>query len=183
MAHGMNGAMTADSANGMPHTEGLQVIVRYRRLDVGHLTLDLTFVDEATFTSPLTFAVQMTLAADTEMIEAVCETDSAAWTGRVGDIRREGIAVAPEILAGHVGTYSGPFAGRPRTLDVTLKDGSLFVSVKDLPSAVPIALTPLSDTLFMSNGLAYQFVRDLHRTTVQVIETHVDGDVSYQRRR
>jgi hypothetical protein len=42
------------SQRGLPHSEALRVMERYRRLDVGHLQVEVTFTDPATYeTRPL----------------------------------------------------------------------------------------------------------------------------------
>jgi hypothetical protein len=165
--------------SGVPHTEGLEIIERYQRIDLGHLKLDITFIDAA-FTKPLSFTVNMELAVDTEMIESVCEVGSTTWSGHVSDLQRDGVTLTRAVLARYVGTYSGPFAGRIRVLEVALRDDTLYID--GLSTAGAEALTPLSETLFMSTGgLPYEFVKDQQGSTSEMIETHVDGGVTYSR--
>src|SRR5207244_5382462 len=59
---------------GLPHTEKLRVTERYRRPDLGHLNIDVTFIDPDTFDQPLVFSLAMQLVTDTEMLEEVCES-------------------------------------------------------------------------------------------------------------
>ena len=49
----------------------------------------------------------MALAADTEMLEAVCERSSEHWTGSVSDAANSTVTVAPDVLARYVGVYRG----------------------------------------------------------------------------
>ena len=58
--------------DGHPHTEALRMTERYRRRDFGNLDLDVTLSDPAVYARPWTVAVRAELAADTELIEWVC---------------------------------------------------------------------------------------------------------------
>ena len=66
---------------------------RYRRRDFGHMQLEVTFTDPGAFAKPWGFTVDMTLAADTEMLEAVCEKSSDAWAGSLTDAANQGVSV------------------------------------------------------------------------------------------
>jgi hypothetical protein len=59
------------NASGQPHTEALRVTERYRRRDVGHLEVEVTFTDPAAYAKAWGFTANMALAADTEMLESV----------------------------------------------------------------------------------------------------------------
>jgi hypothetical protein len=90
---------------GLPHTEALSMRERYQRQDFGHLRVDVTFTDPAAYTTPWSFTVNFALAADTEMVEAVCEGRSADdhWVGTVSDSRRSAKRVSQDVLATYVG--------------------------------------------------------------------------------
>ena len=66
------------SRYGVSHTEALRMTERYRRPDFGHLQLEVTFTDPGAYAKPWGFTADMALAADTEMLEAVCERSSDA---------------------------------------------------------------------------------------------------------
>ena len=57
---------------GYPHTEALRAVERYRRADFGHLTLEVELHDPALYTAPWKATVEAQLAADTELLEYVC---------------------------------------------------------------------------------------------------------------
>jgi hypothetical protein len=118
------------------------------------------------------------LAADTEMLERVCETSSEHWTG--SSLRTSAVTVAPDVLAKYVGVYSGFWGGRPRTVEVTVSGGDLVATIEG-------ATTPLlarSETLFESSGgLGYRFIVDGSGAATHVEEIHVSGDYRYARRR
>ena len=50
---------------------------RYRRRDFGNLDVEVTFSDPKVYAKPWTVAVRAELAADTEMIEWVCNESAA----------------------------------------------------------------------------------------------------------
>ena len=95
---------------GLPHTEALRMTQRYQRRDLGHLRIDFIFTDTSAYTKPLTLMVNMQLAADTEILEAVCETSSDHW-GTPSE-RTSAVRVAPDVLAKYIGSYSGFWAHR-----------------------------------------------------------------------
>lgn len=68
------------NARGLQHTEALRMTERYTRRDVGSLTIDVTFTDPGAFQQPLRLAVDMTLAADTELLGRVARRE--VTTGR-----------------------------------------------------------------------------------------------------
>ncbi len=59
--------------DGHPHTESLRMVERYRRRDLGHLDLDVTFDDPGAYARPWTVAVPLELFPDTELLESVCK--------------------------------------------------------------------------------------------------------------
>ena len=65
-------------------TEALRVIERFHRKDFGHMSLQITIDDSKAYTKPWTVNEQLTLMADTELLEAVCENnqDPAHMVGK-----------------------------------------------------------------------------------------------------
>jgi hypothetical protein len=147
---------------------------------LGHLRIDVIFTDPSAYTKPLNLVVNMALAADTEMLETVCETSSDHWG--VPSEPTAVVSVVPDILAKYVGTYSGFWGGRPRTVKVSLSAGELLATIDDEPQ--PIPLVALSETLFESSeGLEYRFASDGSGPAKSVEEIHVSGDYKLERRR
>jgi hypothetical protein len=164
-------------ARGFPHTEGLRMTERYRRIDFGHLGI------EATLQDPTVYARPWTLAADTEMPDMRCDpADSRTehWTGKASDAQRSSVKVSPEILAKYVGVYKGEWIGRPRTVEITFSGGALYVAVE---GGAPQPLAPLSDTIFSGTGLGYRFILDDNGVATDVMEIHVSGDYRLQRQK
>jgi hypothetical protein len=58
--------------SGHPHSDALHVIERLRRLDFGHMEIQITIDDEKTYTRPLTFTQPQILLADSELLEHFC---------------------------------------------------------------------------------------------------------------
>jgi hypothetical protein len=169
--------------DGYPHTEALRMTERFRRPDFGHLEVAITFEDPEVYSKPWTVAMHARLAADTEMLESVCNENSSGtehWIGKRSDAEKTKVEVAPEILAKYVGVYAGPYIGGPRTVEISFSGGSLFVSVNQGPKQ---ALVPQSETDFSGTGLGYRFVRDNNGVATHLIEGHVSGDYRYERQR
>ena len=165
---------------GLPHTEALRMTERYLRPDFGHLRIDVTFSDPSAYTKPLSFTVNMQLAADTEMLETVCETSSDHWAGT--SLQTSAVDVAPRVLAKYVGVYSGVWGQRPRTVEIVLPGNTLAAMIDGAKQSLPLAAR--SETLFESSeGLGYRFIVDASGAVTHVEEIHVSGDYRYERRR
>ena len=182
------------SRYGVSHTEALRVTERYRRTDFGHLEVEVTFTDPDAFSEPWGFAVNMELAADTEMLEAVCERDSEDWEGNLSDAANLGVSVAPDVLAGYVGVYTGIYQGNERTYEVSLSEGQLSATVVGAYSASGLGaagvdegasrlLVPQSETLFDGLGLGYRFIVGDNGVATNLMVIHVSGDYNYSRQR
>jgi hypothetical protein len=169
--------------DGYPHTEALRLTERYRRTDFGHLEITVTFQDTGAYSRAWTVPVRAQLAADTELLEEVCNENSDSgqehWAGTLADDEKSAVKIAPETMAKYVGVYKGPYINAPRTIEVSFSGGALFISVNGGPKQ---RIFPQSETSFSGTGLTYQFVRDDHGIATRVIEGHVSGDYNYERR-
>jgi len=180
---------------GLSHTESLRTTERYRRLDFGHMQLEVTYEDPGAFATPWGFTVNMELAADTEMIETVCERSSEDWVaGSLSDVADRAVSVPPEVLARYVGAYTGIYGGNERTYEVSLSGGQLFATIVGVFNArglgaagldedAPRALVPLSETVFEGLGLGYRFIVNDEGAATDLMVTHVSGDYRYSRQR
>jgi hypothetical protein len=177
--------------DGLPHTESLRVTERYTRLDFGHMRLDVTFEDPGTFDMPLHAEIDMEFQADNEMLETVCNEASEGdgrWGGALSDAARADVEVAPEVLAGYVGTYEGNWLRTVTTLEVTLEDGELFLlrtppyAEAEFTGTGRSQLVPQSETAFeCSCGLGFVFTVDDDGVATEVSEVHVSGEWIYSR--
>ena len=58
--------------SGHPRSEAMRMTERYRRRDVGHLDVEITFDDPKTYNKSFTINVTHLLQADTDILEYVC---------------------------------------------------------------------------------------------------------------
>ncbi len=72
---GFNGKGWLDT-NGHPTTDALRVIERYRRLDFGHMDVEITIDDPKAYTRPWTVHENPELIPDTELLEYICEENN-----------------------------------------------------------------------------------------------------------
>jgi len=174
------------SRYGQPHSEALRVTERYRRRDVGHLHVDVTFTDPDAYVKPWGFAADMTLAADTEMIEAVCEQTSDHWEGKVSDATSVGVTVAPDVMARYVGVYTGMYLTNRRTIEVSLSGGQLvakIIGAAGVDGGEIRPLIPRSQTMFEGIGIGYRFIVNDKGEATALDEIHISGDSRFQRQR
>lgn len=183
---GFNDRTWLDSS-GHPHTEALRTTERYRRRDLGHLDVEVTLQDPKVYTRPWTVTVSAELAADTELLEFVCNENSGRrehWVGTASDDAKSEVKVAPEILASYVGTYvEQPKLWRvvPRVVKVTFSDGVLFGEMDGRGKERQFAR---SDTKFSGfAGLAIEFVKNSQGVVTDLYVKHVSGDYRFARQR
>ena len=169
---------------GYPHTEKLRMTERYRRTDFGHMDIAVTFQDPGVFAKPFTVPLRAALAADTELLESVCNdsTDNGQqhWVGTATDAEETKVNVPAEVLAKYTGVYKGLYLGAPRTVEVSLSGDSLSVAVDGGPKR---PLIPQTETNFAGTGLSYRFIPDEHGIATDVVEVHVSGDYKYARQK
>jgi hypothetical protein len=173
--------------SGHPHTENLRMTERYRRRDFGHLDLDVTLQDAAVYSRPWTVAVSAELAADTELLEFVCNENSGRrehWVGKASDEAKSQVKVAPAILASYVGTYvEQPKLWRivPRVVKITFADGVLFGEMDGRGKERQYARSETSFSGFA--GLAIEFVKNSRGVVTDLLVQHVSGDYRFARQR
>jgi hypothetical protein len=147
---------------GLPQTESLRLTERYRRRDLGHLELDVTFDDPKTFAKPFTLHMDKTLTPDTEIIEDVCENE------RDSSHLESGIKVAPEILAKYTGTYQ---FGTGR--EVVVKALGYRLSIEDSANPLDQLFVARSETVFLSSvsQAVVEFFRDSQGAVTHFVRT------------
>lgn len=168
---------------GYPHTEGLRTIERYRRSDFGHLTIEVELHDPTVYAAPWKTTIEAQLAADTELLEYVCnenKTFHEHWVGTRSDAARAEVTIAAETLAKYAGTYTErpPFwqgAAVARVFAIRFADGALYLG--------QARLSPQSETIFDNSGLAIEFARDADGVPTHLFDKHVSGDYRFDRTR
>ncbi|HEY1308058.1 MAG TPA: hypothetical protein VGF24_31110 [Vicinamibacterales bacterium] len=169
--------------DGHPHTEQLRTTERYRRTNIGSLTIDVTFSDPGAYAKPWTVSVRAALAPDTEMIEWVCNESPHGvehWVGKASDERKGEVQVDPAILAKYVGTYveQPPFwRAIARVVEITVADGKL---VADMDGRGKVTLIATSDTEFSGlYGLGVGFTQG---GSGGLFVKHVSGNYRFARK-
>jgi hypothetical protein len=164
---GFNDRGWLDSA-GHPQTESLRITERMRRRDFGHMDFEITIDDPKVFSRPFTIKTERLLAADTDLIEDVCENERSLRR-MTGDT---GVRVNPKILA----TYAGTYELAPGREFAIVATGDLLY-VKGL-SEPKLPLFVQSNTRFMSTATpnGFEFVTDRQGKVTHVIVRGADGD-------
>jgi hypothetical protein len=161
---------------GHPHSEKLRVTEKFRRVDFGHIQFQMTYDDPDTLTKPITLSLGMNYAADTDMLENVCNEGNIDRAHLVGT-GTPGVPLSPDVLARYVGRYEfregsrnvAAFMGVNQ--NVTLVNGQLYLK------AIP--LIPRSETKFDSTGAAAEFVLDASGKVTRLILSQPEGDGIY----
>jgi len=147
---------------GNPQTETLRITERFRRRDFGHMDLEMTFEDPKTFSKPFTLSMEKALAADTDLLEDICENEvSRAHL-------TSGVKLAPSVLAKYAGTYE--FApGRQAVVTVAGEQ----LLVQDPTSPLDSLFVARSETVFLSSvsQVVIEFVKDARGTVTHFIRT------------
>ncbi len=174
--------------SGHPHTEALRMTERYRRRDFGHMDLEVTLQDPAVYSRSWTVAVRAELAADTELLEYVCNENSRRdlehWVGKASDETKSQAKVAPEILAKYVGTYvEQPQLWRvvPRVVEITFSDGVLFGDMDG--RGIGAAICALGNQLFWIRRPGDRIRQDSQGVVTDLYVKHVSGDYRFARQR
>jgi hypothetical protein len=80
---GFNDTSWVDNS-GRPHTEKLHVVERFRRVDRGHLAVEMTFEDPGAYAKPFTIKGVYDAAPDEEIQEFICNENNADLPHMVG---------------------------------------------------------------------------------------------------
>src|SRR5262249_2603457 len=97
---------TTLDAFGHPHTEDLRITGRFRRIDFGHLEMNITFDDPKAYNRPWTITVRAQLVPDTELLEFICNENEQDSKHLVGQTDEEAnVKVPASLLEKYAGTY------------------------------------------------------------------------------
>ncbi len=154
---GFNGRTWLD-VGGHPHSERLKTIERFRRVNFGRIDRQVTLIDEEFYKQPIVLQARMTFAADTDMLEYICNENPRSrphLTGRTEQERK--LVVRPDVLRRYVGTYNlVDGGGATRQLVVSLDNGQLFLALNGKGHT---PMVPLSESTFIAVG-TFEFVSD-----------------------
>jgi hypothetical protein len=162
--------------DGHPHTEALRMTERYRRRDLGHLDVEVTFDDPGAYAKPWTVSVPLDLFPDTELLEYVCR-ENEKFIARIpvgtGSQEATAIKVAPALLSKYVGSYKIQGEDEVSSAVVSLSGDTLFL---DLDHTGPRQLVPMSDTSFSDSGNVIQFLPDGQGTVTAFLIRTVESE-------
>lgn len=164
---GFNDRGWLDSA-GHPQTESLRITERMRRRDFGHMDFEITIDDPKVFTRPFTIKAERLLAADTDLLEDVCENERSLRR-MSGDT---GVRLSAKLAAAYAGIYE---LAPGREFALVAVDDLLFVQGLNEPK---LPLYVQSQTRLMSTATpnGFEFVRDRQGRVTHVIVRGADGD-------
>jgi hypothetical protein len=74
-SNGFNDRNWLDGDKGHPLSDALRVTERFRRIDFGHLEIQVTIDDPKVYTKPWTIKESLNLLPDTELLENICENE------------------------------------------------------------------------------------------------------------
>lgn len=157
-------------APGHPHSEDLRVTERFHRIDFGHMRFEITYEDPKVLVRPLTRSIDVKYAADTEMLEYICnedERDSAHYQSK----RSEAVRVPAGILARYAGLYE---ARNGRRITIALDSERLVMG------GFPLAA--VSETLFESAKSNVEFFIGADGKVTHLINQAVEGDMRFDRK-
>ena len=167
---GYNDRTSLDLA-GHPHTDALRVTERYRRVDYGHIDLQVTFDDPKAYTRPWSLRVTLDLIPEGDLIEYVCENerDKPHLVGKSG----EEFPVPLKVLAAYAGTYGAA----PFPAVVSLEGNRLVID----PGSGKIPLIAHSETTFTMEGTGVEFIKDAKGSVTAMIQHWNEGDRRFAR--
>ena len=166
---------------GHPHSEGLRMTERWRRLDFGRMEIEETLEDPGVYSRPLKVRVNVTLVPDTDLLEYVCaenEKDRTKLIGTLSEVQKAftPAKVASALLSRYVGTYDFRLPENPTVASlwaVTLSDGVLRLG------GAP--LIPMSETRFLWGSNPLEFVTDPQGRVTHFVTVWVEGDLVARR--
>jgi hypothetical protein len=168
---------------GHPHTEALRVTERFRRLDFGHIQMQMTFDDPHTYVKPWTIDVAVEFMPDTELIEHVCnenEKDRTHLVGTLQDEKKDEVKVSGEILSRYAGIYR---AGPLGKLRVTVDGDQLAVELPGGGGRHHAFAKSDEDFFLPALGASLKFLKDARGDVTHLRVTTVEGDVHAPRLR
>ncbi len=175
--------------DGHPHSEALRTTERYRRRDFGNMDLEVTFSDPAVYAKPWTVKVRAELAADTEMLEWVCNEKGSElqhWVGKASDEKKSAVKVAPGVLSKYTGTY----VEQPRLWSATLVPRVVEISFSgdtlygDMDGRGKVPLVAATEAEFSGlYGLGVEFTTNGAGAPEQLFVKHVSGNYRFARKK
>ena len=177
---------------GLPHTDQLRITERYRRLDFGHVELEVSYNDPGTFTETVQATIDLRNMADSAMLEIVCnesETGRSHYNGEISQAEETVVEVPPEVLASYTGKYQGIWLGNLITAEFVMENDELvlirtprYSDTGGNTDSAKSRLVAMSDNAFdCSCGIGFIFNVDDNGVATEVSEVHVSGAWPFKR--
>jgi len=177
---------------GLPHTERLRITERYRRLDFGHIKLDVTYDDPGTFRETVQASINLVNQPDNGMLEVICnesETGQKHYTGEISQVDSEKVQVPLATLKKYVGTYQGIWLGNLITVEITLEgDGIALTRTPrysdtggNTNSAKSRLIAQSQNAFDCTCGVGFLFTVGAGDIATEVSEVHVSGAWPFKR--
>lgn len=177
---------------GLPHTEQLRITERYRRLDFGHIELEVTYDDPGTFSETVQATINLVNQPDNGMLEVICNestTGQQHYSGEISQAETEAVQVPLATLQNYVGTYQGVWLGNLITAEITLEDGGIVLTRTPRYSdtggnsdSAKSRLIAQSETAFdCTCGVGFIFTVGADGVATEVMEVHVSGAWPFKR--
>jgi uncharacterized protein DUF3471 len=168
---------------GRPHSEALRVTERFRRVDFGHMRLEMTFDDPKSYRRPFTIKMAVNYVPDDELLENVClenEKDRGRLVGKVADERKTEKKIPVEVLSQYAGTYDvGPLGN----WTVSVVGDQLVVDLGTGGGRQPMFARADDVFVLQSSGGTLTFVRDAKNVVTHLFLTIVEGDFKAERKK
>ena len=142
---------------GHPHTESMQITERWHRKSFGQIDLQVRFEDPSAYTRSWTVPVNIRLAPDTELLEAVCNENEKDRAHFQGPRAEKKVTLSPEVLPQYAGVFESE--GPIRSLQVTFSNGQLF---SDFDGKGHVPLIPVGEAQFSFGPDVLEFLKDDH---------------------
>jgi hypothetical protein len=141
---------------GHPHTEGLRIVERYTRRNVGRIDLEATMLDPKLYAKTITFSMPMKLMPDTEMLEGFCENHHKSRERMTSTKAGTLVPVPASTLSRYVGTYDTDesYDGMKHRVTLSLIGSDLWF---EYDSAGKELLMALTGTRFSWSGSIVEF--------------------------
>jgi hypothetical protein len=169
-SNGFNDKTWLDT-EGHPHTEALRMTERYRRIDFGHIQLQVTFDDPKAYAKPITASIVMDLVTDTEMLEYVCDNEKDQK--HLVNMPAGNVVVPAATLAAYAGVYEVKDGGKTIVVEVTTDGKNLYWNYD---GAGKQKLDVLSQDTFSLTGTQILFQRAGTGPATGLIIRMVEGD-------
>jgi hypothetical protein len=143
------------------------------------MQFEITYDDPETLTKPLSFSLAVNYAADTDMLENVCNESDRTKAHLVSTAKAR-VQLSPAVLAKYAGRYEFREGSRQvaafmgMTQNVTPVNGRLYLN------ALP--LIPQSETKFESTGADAEFFLDANGKVTRLVLGQTEGAAIYDRK-